>query len=369
MSTIIASNLQASGGTGTAATLASINGGPIAGSRQRLINGDMRIDQRNAGAAVTMSNPGIYDVDRWYCTNASDGVMTAQQISDAPAGFVNSIRCTTTTADASLGTSQRAVVAQMIEGFNVADLGWGAAGAATITLSFWVKSSLTGTFGGALRNSAADRSYPFTYSINSANTWEQKSITISGDTTGTWLKDNGVGVSVNFGLGVASNLSGTAGAWAAANNLSATGATSVLGTLNATWQITGVQLEAGTVATPFERRSYGQELMLSQRYFQRYATTGNGPYCTFSANATTNARCAFRFPTMRAAPSFSFSAAGSFYVQISGSNIIPSAVTAAVVGSTDLALLDFTCTGLSANIAGTILDNTGASSISLSAEL
>ena len=269
--------LDASGGT-----TATINGytptmSNMATGNNRIINGAMMIDQRNAGASVTMTNPGTYDADRWYCTNSSDGVMTAQQVSDAPAGFVNSLKCTTTTADAALGTSQRAVVAQFIEGFNTADLAWGSASAATITLSFWVKSTLTGTFGGALRNSAADRSYPFTYTINSANTWEQKTVTVAGDTTGTWLKDNGTGIGVHFGLGVASNLSGTAGAWAAANNISATGAVSVLGTLNATWQITGVQLEAGSVATPFDFRQYGQELALCQRYFETSFNIGTAP--------------------------------------------------------------------------------------------
>ena len=245
----------------------TLGAGNASSFKNRIINGAQIIDQRNAGAAVTMTNPGTFDTDRWYCTNASDGVMTAQQVSDAPTGFINSLKCTTTTADASLGVSQRALIAQYIEGLNIADLAWGTASAATVTISFWTKSSLTGTFGGSLRNSAADRSYPFTYTINSANTWEQKSVTIAGDTTGTWLTTNGTGIGVHFGLGVATNLSGTAGAWVAANNLSATGAVSVLGTLNATWQITGVQLEVGTVATSFDYRPYGTELALCQRYF------------------------------------------------------------------------------------------------------
>ena len=135
-----------------------------------------------------------------------------------------------------------------------------------MTVSFWVRSSLTGTFGGALRNNDATRSYPFTYIISAANTWEYKTITIAGDTSGTWLTDNGVGIRLVFGLGVGSTLSGTAGAWAAADYQSATGAVSVVGTLNATFYITGVQLEAGSVATPFERRPYGTELAHCQRY-------------------------------------------------------------------------------------------------------
>jgi hypothetical protein len=296
-------SLKLNGDTGVTFNDASLQGAAASpfGLKNRIINGDMVIDQRNAGASVTMTNPGTYDTDRWYCTNSSDGVMTAQQVSDAPTGFINSLKCTATTADATLGTSQRGVVAQFIEGYNVADLAWGTASAKTVTLSFWVKSSLTGTFGGALRNSAADRSYPFTYSISVANTWEQKSVTIVGDTTGTWLTTNGTGIGLHFGLGVATNLSGTAGAWASANNISATGAVSVLGTLNATWQITGVQLEVGSTATPFERRLYNQELANCQRYYYLPKEGQMGAYVT-----STNITIGYTFPvTMRTSPTVS----------------------------------------------------------------
>jgi len=237
------------------------------GFRNRIINGDMRIAQRGT-AAVTAN--AEFPVDRFSVGNTSDGAFSAQQDSSAPAGFVNSVKITTTTADATLTTTQALSFVQRIEGTNIADLGWGSASAKTITISFWVRSSLTGTFGGALRNSAANRSYPFEYSISSADTWEQKSVTISGDTSGTWLTTNGLGINVFFGLGVGPDRSGTAGAWNSNNNLSATGAVSVIGTLNATWYITGVQLEVGSVATPFERRPYGLELPLCQRYFYNY---------------------------------------------------------------------------------------------------
>jgi hypothetical protein len=238
------------------------------GFRNRIINGDMRIDQRNAGAAVTLTAGGIYTVDRWQGVEDTDGGMTAQQDSSAPAGFVNSVKCTTTTADGTLTTTQNVQFRQAIEGLNVADLAWGTANAKTVTLSFWVRSSLTGTFGGSLRNSAVNRSYPFTYSISVADTWEQKSVTIEGDTSGTWLTTNGIGVTLTFGLGAGPDRSGTAGAWNSNNNTSATGAVSVIGTLNATWYVTGVQLEVGSVATPFERRPFGTELSLCQRYYQ-----------------------------------------------------------------------------------------------------
>ena len=255
---------------GKTASLANI--GSIAdsslGFRNRIINGAMVIDQRNAGASVTMSAAVVYTVDRWWSYEDTDGTMTAQQSSTAPTGFTNSLLCTTTSADASLGATQRVVISQAIEGYNIADLGWGTASAQTVTLSFWVRSSLTGAFGGAVKNSTT-RSYPFTYTINVANTWEQKTVTIAGDTSGTWLTTNGVGMNVNFGLGVGSTYSGTAGAWAGSDLNSATGATSVVGTNGATWYVTGVQLEKGSTATSFDYRPYGTELQLAQRYFEK----------------------------------------------------------------------------------------------------
>jgi hypothetical protein len=261
------------------------------------------IDQRNAGASVSLTGSTAYPVDRWFGVNSTDGTMTGQQSTIVPAaGYKNSLVFTTGTADASLAATQFAVVAQNIEGLNVSDLNWGSATASTVTLSFWVRSSLTGTFGGAVRNSANDRSYPFSYTITGANAWEQKFITIPGDTSGTWLTTNGTGLTVAFGMGVGSTYSGTAGAWAGANYLSATGATSVIGTAGATFYITGVQLEDGAVATPFERRMYPQELAMCQRYYWKggYGWVGN-------ANSTTTGGVSGTFPvTMRAAPTFGF---------------------------------------------------------------
>jgi hypothetical protein len=241
--------------------------------RSRIINGAMVIDQRNAGAAVTCDNNQAYAVDRFYAEDNSDGIFTVQQVADAPAGFINSLKATITTADASLAGTQFAAIAQQIEGNNFADFGFGTANAQTFTLSFWVKSSLTGTFGGSFRNSSDARCYPFTYTINAANTWEQKSITVAGDTTGTWVTNNGIGLKVWFSLGAGSTYSGTAGSWQSSLLVTATGAVSVIGTLSATFQITGVQLERGTQATSFEYRQYGQELALCQRYFYKSTNT------------------------------------------------------------------------------------------------
>jgi hypothetical protein len=240
------------------------------GFRNRIINGDMRIDQRNAGASITPT-VGTYTLDRFTALISQASKFSVQQNAASvtpPVGFTNYLGATSLSAY-TVGSAEYYLIAQKIEGYNIADLGWGTADAKTVTLSFWVRSSLTGTFGGALRNSAANRSYPFSYAISVANTWEQKSITIAGDTTGTWLTTNGIGVNLYFGLGVGSSNVGTAGAWVAANYNSSTGATSVVGTSGATFYITGVQLEVGSVATPFERRPYGTELSLCQRYYEK----------------------------------------------------------------------------------------------------
>jgi hypothetical protein len=238
--------------------------------RNRIINGDMRVDQRNAGASVTPTN-GQFSVDRWFYQVTQASKLTAQQSSTSATGFSNSI-LTTSSSAYSIVAADAFNLVQSIEGLNTADLSWGTASAQTITISFWVRSSLTGTFGGCVTNSALNRSYPFTYTILSANTFEQKTITIAGDTSGTWLTTNGVGLRVYFGLGVGSTYSGTAGAWAGANYFSATGATSVVGTSGATFYVTGVQLEVGTVATPFERQIYNAQLVQCQRYYQQYAS-------------------------------------------------------------------------------------------------
>ena len=241
-------------------------------NRNKIINGSMVIDQRNAGAAVTVNAVGAFlPVDRFFGTGQNtDGVFTLQQSATAPANFAKSVVATVTTADASIGATQYYLFNQYIEGHNTADLGWGTASAKPITLSFWTRSSLTGTFGGVISNSGQNRSYPFTYAISAADTWEYKTVTIAGDTSGTWLTTNGIGIRLHFDLGVGSAYRGTAGAWAGTLYLGATGATDVISTLNATWYITGVQLEAGDTATPFEHRSYGQELALCQRYYHSF---------------------------------------------------------------------------------------------------
>jgi hypothetical protein len=347
----VTGTLSSSGGYGAvSATTLTVNSNNISadnslGFRNRIINGAMVIDQRNAGAAVTTT--ASFPVDRFVVTNSTDGAFSAQQDSTAPAGFVNSLKITTTTADASLTTTQAIQLIQRIEGTNVSDLAWGTANAKTVTLSFWVRSSLTGTFGGALRNNGATRSYPFTYSISAADTWEQKSVTIAGDTSGTWLTDTGTGIVITFGLGAGPDRSGTAGAWNSNNNTSATGAVSVIGTLDATWYVTGVQLEVGSVATPFERRPYGTELALCQRYFAVLGSGGIGRW-----NSATAAQLGIQFPvTMRTTPAVSHKANYSVY-EI-GIATRTATNTAIVSGSTIGAVIEATSSGAtSGSIAG-----------------
>jgi hypothetical protein len=245
-----------------------LNIGQIGGTRNKIINGAMVIDQRNAGAAVTYSAQTSYITDRFSVekTNLNTLVATAQQVSDAPEGFRYSLKTTVTTAEAS-GTSSRFVAAdQRIEGYNFADFSFGTAGAKSFTLSFWVKASVTGTYCVSFFNAGADRAYLATYSVSSANTWEYKTIAVAGDTSGTWNTTNGVGLGMQFTVGAGSGEEGTAGSWSGTYKRVVAGSVDLNATLNATWQITGVQLEAGDTATPFEHRSYGQELALCQRY-------------------------------------------------------------------------------------------------------
>jgi hypothetical protein len=251
----------------------SLGAGNATRFKNRIINGDMRIDERNAGGSVTITSTSAYTytTDRFFAYGNVASKFSAQQNANSvtpPTGFTKYLGLTSLSAY-SVGSTDSFIIGQLIEGLNIGDLGWGTANAKTVTLSFWVRSSLTGTFGGVLKNSAGNRSYPFTYTITTANTWELETITIAGDTSGTWLTTNGIGIGLTFGLGAGSTFSGTSGAWASANYYTATGATSVVGTNGATFYITGVQLEVGTSATGFEYVDYTTQLCMCQRYFYK----------------------------------------------------------------------------------------------------
>jgi hypothetical protein len=313
------------------------------GLKNRLINSDMRIDQRNAGASITPTN-GQFSVDRWACFLSQSSKYTVQQDAGAvtpPAGFNDYLGVTSSSAY-TVGSAEWFGIAQRIEGFNIADLGWGTANAKTVTLSFWVRSSLTGSFGGSLNNSGFNYNYPFSYTISATNTWEYKTITIAGPTAGTWLTTNGAGVQVHFGLGLGSTYSATAGSWVTTSNiLSATGATSVVGTNGATFYITGVQLEVGSTATPFERRLYGQELINCQRYYWKVDGGTTGDYIALGSGvvmSSTQARIYVKYPVaMRAAPTISYN--GSIYADDGAGHLVTSIATA--FEGIDQMMLDF----------------------------
>jgi hypothetical protein len=274
--------------------------------KNRIINGAMVIDQRNAGASVTALDS--VPVDRFRFEGSQTSKLTWQQNAGSvtpPVGFTNYLGATSSSAY-SITSTDFFLISQRIEGYNMADLGWGTANAKTVTISFWVRSSLTGNFGGVIANNAANYNYPFTYSIPTANTWTTISVTIAGATSGTWLTTNGSGITVRFGLGVGSTYSGTAGAWTTtANIFSSTGATSVVGTNGATFYITGVQLEVGVTATGFDYRPYGTELALCQRYYYRWIPSStNNPIGNGFAYSTTPAFIQIPFPViMRDRPS------------------------------------------------------------------
>tara|TARA_A100001391_G_scaffold184088_1_gene151699 strand:+ start:24 stop:1178 length:1155 start_codon:yes stop_codon:yes gene_type:complete len=279
-------------------------------ARNLVHNGAMYVDQRNEGAAVTPANATItFGPDRWFMYKNTAATFTIEQDTEAPAGFKYSLKVTNTGTDSSISATDRALIIHRLEGQDVYHLGLGTSGAVTVTLSFYVRSSITGTHGGAIRNHDSNqRNFPFTYTISSANTWERKSITLTLDTSGTWPSDNTLGLQIQFGLGVGTDFSGTADAWADGDKNSATGATTaMLSTSSATWYVTGIQLELGSIATPFEHLSVHQYQHQCLRYYYRYRKTiAYGMFLTTRSWSTTNADGIHSFPAaMRVAPTLS----------------------------------------------------------------
>jgi len=282
------------------------------GMRNRIINGTMIVDQRNAGANVVISSNAPYTVDRWRAqVSQHNGTMNVRQDSTSTAGFTKSLRAIVTTANTSLPATSVTRIWTNIEGLNVADLGFGTANAKPVTLSFWVRSSNTGTFSGALTNYDEVRSYPFEYTISTANTFEKKTITIPGDTSGNWSSNTDGSFALNFNLGSGTTQLGTANAWTGSWKVGSTGSFSLAGVLNATWYVTGVQLEEGSIPTSFEYRQYGTELALCHRYFLRYGGTGNYEFINFTTLIATGSGTAYgcvQNPVqMRTVPTYSAS--------------------------------------------------------------
>jgi hypothetical protein len=280
----------------------SVNSSGFIGFRNRIINGAMTVWQR--GTTVTGST-GYSSVDRWDI-NGSTSTLNVAQSTDVPAGFSYSTRITVGTASSAAGAYSYALYA--IEGYNIADFNWGIASAVPVTLSFWVKSSVTGTFGISFRNTGTARYYTTTYTINAANTWEYKTVTIAGDTAGTWLITNGIGLQLIWDLGVGSTYSSASNnAWSTvgSNYFGVPSTTKLASTAAATFYITGVQLERGSTASSFEYRSYGTELALCQRYYEVINSDSNQQTFWADINAgngvTANANLFYRV-TKRATP-------------------------------------------------------------------
>ena len=348
---------EANGGTGTTTG--------YYGFKNRIINGAMVIDQRNAGGIVTpVAGVTTYVTDRFGFSASQNSKFTAQQNagnltgSNLPTGFTKYLGVTSSSAY-TVGASEFFIFNQRIEGFNVADLGWGTASPATVTLSFQVRSSLTGTFGGSLYSYSGDVSYPFSYTISSANTWTTISVTIAGPTTGTFPTDNSGALVVNFSLGAGATVSGTAGSWSSTLYRSATGATSVVGTNGATFYITGVQLEKGSTATSFDYRPYGTELQLCQRYFYKHQNTNGGASYpimlqAYSTTAAFGKICDLPV-TMRANPTSATTATSGTFTPSAANGTAAGAFTATnIETSTTNALCTGAWTGSSGLVAGNV---------------
>lgn len=299
--------------------------------RNRIINGDMRIDQRNSAASPITSGSRAYAVDRWSCEKSGAGAFTLGQSSTAPTGFQNSLLATVTTADTSIASGDIYWFEHRIEGYNFADLAWGTANAKTATLSFWVRSSVAGTYSVAATYTA---SKSFEYTINSVNTWEYKTIVITGPQN-IWAGSttNGTGMNFRFALAVGSNYAqSTSSDWTSNDIVGSTNQVNWMNTLGNTFYITGVQLEVGSAATAFEYRPYATELALCQRYC--WSATGGSSSTNYTylgplhcnANNSVFGQLVSLPVTMRANPTISSS--GTFVANTaSGSGYTLTALT------------------------------------------
>ena len=285
--------------TGQAVTFAQAANLPNTfGFKNRIINGAMMISQR--GTSFATPADGAYTLDRWQTNTSGGGVYSVAQSSDAPVGFLNSTLITVTTADASIGSSDYYIFTQRIEGNNTVDFAFGTASAAPVSISFWVKASVTGAYGvSLLAYNASYRTYISTVTVSSANTWEYKTITVSGDTASAIRTNNNWGMALAFDLGCGSSFNTTAGSWTAGEKYGTSGSTKLISTSGATFYITGVQLEKGSTATSFDVRPYGTELQLCQRYY--YKCTARPLGLAFNSNVVYTMGVSLPVP-MRATP-------------------------------------------------------------------
>ena len=269
---------------------------PNLGRRNLIINGAMQIAQR-ATTKATLTN-GYNCLDRVFTYKSHDGVVEESQSTDTPnSEFYNSLKHRVTTADTSIAAAQYHALAFKLEGNSVTQLGFGTSGAKKVTVSFWVKSSVAGAYGTCLRNLASNRFNMQTMTINSADTWEKKSITYTGDTSGTWPKDNTEGLQLQISQAMGSNYFGTsADTWVTNIDVSPSNQVNWLATVGNTFYLTGLQIEEGDTATEFEHRSFAEELSLCQRYYEQ---VGSGAPAL--ANSSTQFWTGYQFKTEKRA--------------------------------------------------------------------
>ena len=362
---------EAYGGTGTSTG--------YYGFKNRIINGGMVVNQR--GGTVTPGSGGTYGIDRFYGYANGGGVFTAVQSTDTPSGsgFSYSNLLTVTTPDSSIGATEYYSTGQFIEGYNVADLMWGTANAKTVTLSFWVKSSVTGSYSACLYNNAGDRCYPAAFTISVANTWQQVTLTVAGDTGGTWLTTNGIGLALRIDLGSGASFNGTANTWNTSGGfvgIRTSSNVNWIATNGATFYYTGVQLEKGSTATSFDYRPYGTELQLCQRYFETLTSVGGSSvYVNFlngGANATTQARYVYNYQVQkRSYPSVTFTTASGFSTQKGDDSLTAcTAITSEHLGINSCQVTTTVASGLTAGANSRLIANgVNTAVISCSAEL
>jgi len=299
-------------------------------NRNLIINGAMTVAQR--GTSFTSISGVTYSVDRFFVqdVNSAAGEATVSQSTTAPDDFINSLKIDVTTADTSLVAADQYKIEHRIEGQNISHLNWGTSAAKTVTMSFWIRSNKTGNTQVALLNSANDRAYVATFTINTTDTWEKKELTVAGETSGTWLTTNGVGLRLRWGSFGSTYQTSSIDQWVSSEKMSRDDSPINFfdNTANELY-ITGVQLEVGDTATPFEHRSFGDELLRCQRYLYRLETeTTSGAFANltgWSADATYGS---ILYPVeMRSAPALSYGAAlDDFLILSAGTNPLPTAI-------------------------------------------
>ena len=378
MSELKVNSIKGTGATTAAITIDSSAGTCTANITNRsnenyIINGGCVVDQRNSGSAVTSG----FAIDRTQIEGFDGGgTGTGQRVTDSPSGFTHSLKITVTGTDTSLAASDFYTLRHIIEGQNIAHLGFGASGGTSVTLSFFVKSSVTGTFCASLGNGTNNRTMPKEYTISSADTWEKKTLTFPADTTGTWGTDNGRGFSIRWCMGVGSTRQGTADTYNDSEAHGTANQTNLFATNGATFQITGLKLESGTIATDFEHSSFGQELALCQRYYfnvkgddDKHVAVGfsaGGGFCLFN----------FYFPVpMRATPTYTGSAtAARFYAANQSADFNLSSMSFTIADNNSISplmgtLFISTTSGMTAGQGGSLALNEDNGILQFSAEL